>query len=279
MQDDEERREALRQGRAVEIAGDLEITIRHQEIGDDNPIQASTSRGVQDWLKSQISDQYRRRGYWPDTPDGYGRAVQDLEGASAIPALPVKMTPVEALNLWTALAAKSRTIRLDEGHASDGVSHVTATAQILDPKMKDIFNGFDKWRGKPTIVDTAKPVTHKPLGATYTMYAPVGDPPTYASPAAGIPSTSILTPQATWDFLYYADKLAIGLDSLNGIPSDNALLWWAVVETAKDTARTVANTATKVVDTVKAGLGIVPILAGGAVIVGGLFLWSRSKGK
>ena len=249
-------------------------------------VGASVVRGAQAWLKSQISALKAAHGVWPNSGPA-SQAVRFLGGASATYVLPVIITPAEAANLFRTLVVKTNQILFDEDHASAAADPVLGTARLVLPELAAIIAGHDPVTGDATLTTRAiiaQMDAANPLGVPV---APVNVPPGRLTPSgfpidpsttfptdrfveeappmpARIGPDTVLTPQATYDFFYYVDKLAIGLDSLYGIESDGSLLWWAIVETAKEVARVVKQAAGT---GLSIGLVIAGVLGAGALVL------------
>lgn len=242
-----------------------------REFGEVTP---STSKGVQDWLQMQIDASYKKYGVWPDLPGGFGRASRALSGRTPgrDDVLPIILSVADAKEIYHQLGLKEEAIIYDSDHNLRH-SEYTATANLianLFVKMDEYLGArgtlkipFVQYTGAPPLppsITTPAAAAPAPSPGASGWLGPSLGPSHWstASPSAPPPSQvfTLLSPQATYDFLYYASKLAIALDAVDGMPSDNEMFWWAVIQTARD-----------VVDKIKT-TGSVGLIVAGVLFVG-----------
>lgn len=260
---------------------DVEGTDAGADVGALGDVNVSASSSIQSWLGAQIAEARRLRGTWPDF-NGAGRASRKLDGRDDW-VLPVVLSLAEARAIYAGLLDRAT-------KALFGMTSAEATAPLWEggvyggsllpsflPDVKPANETDEEWlrahgahskyatdlnRNRAlferladyTGTTSAGPWAHKPdIKGSVTVTIPYASGP-----------VEVLSPQAAYNFLYWAKALAINLDALDGIPDDKEMTWWAIVQAAKETKEAIAKVA-------KGGISL--LLVGGA-IVGGVLLLS-----
>ena len=240
-------------------------------VDGDDIVQVSQSRSIQTWLKDQIARAVRSHGYWLDLPGGVGRASRRIAGRDDS-VLPVVLTADQAWQIQAGLLERANQTLFGLKPGEISMPAISADVAPAGPHGDEIYrDAFVHSHYAVGLTRTRALLFHL---ADYTGRTSVGPYPAASKTSARViipfaaGDTSVLTPQATYDFLYWAQTLAIDLDALDGIPSDSELTWWAIVQTAKDTVTTIYRS-------VKSGVSILTV---GALVLGGALVIGLTRG-